>query len=569
MFFAPNFRRVVAVFLTCIAGMAVPLAHSAGTTDAEALAHPPQELTAQIVFDTLLAEIALARGRLDYTLPLYQRLATQTRDARVARRATEIALYARRMDMAQAMARIWAEADPSSEEAQRVLAGAFVGADVPTDRIEMRLAESLAKAGARLPGALLGLNRVLSPLQDKDQARKIVTRVTEPYLDLAEAHFARAHAASAARDLPASLAELDEALALRPDWSQALLLKAQIQQTEAPETAVQTLATFLETHPDDVDVRRGYGRALLGIKRYAEARNAFQAVVDAQPDDLSSRYAVAIIALEMGDLDTAQSQLETLAGAGYSDGDAIETGLAQVAEGRGDTAGAIAHYDAVKQSPRRERAQLRAAQLLARSGDLSGARARLRALGDDNESRANFRLIEAQLLRDAGQSEEAMRVVDEGLKLLPDNPDLLYESAMLSEKLDHMEAMEGRLRKIIALNPDYAHAYNALGYSLADRGERLDEAESLIKKAVSLRPKDPFIMDSLGWVKYRRGELAAARDILQKAYSLRADPEIAAHLGEVMWEMGDQDSARQTWQAAAKANPDNATLAAVMRRYGQ
>jgi tetratricopeptide (TPR) repeat protein len=569
MVFAPTLRRLVAALLTCVAGTLVPVAQAADTADAEALRHPGQELTAQIVFDTLLAEIALARGRLDYTLPLYERLATQTRDARVARRATEIAIYARRMDVAQSMARIWADADPSSEEAQRVLAGAFVGADVPSEKIEMRLAESLAKAGVRLPGALLGLNRVLAPLQDKAQARKIVTRVTEPYLDLPEAHFARAHAASAARDLQASVAELDEALALRPDWSQALLLKAQIQQTEAPEVAVKTLAAFLEVHPDDVDVRRGYARALLGIKRYPEARAAFEAVVEAQPDDLSSRYAVAIIALEMGDLDVAQTHLEALAAAGYSDTDGIETGLAQIAEARGDVAGAVAHYDAVQKSPRRERAQLRAAQLLARGGDLSAARARLRALGDDNESRANFLLVEAQLLRDAGQPEEAMRVVDEGLKLLPDNPDLLYESAMLSEKLNHVEAMEGRLRKIIALNPDYAHAYNALGYWLADRGERLDEAETLIRKAVELRPSDPFIMDSLGWVKYRRGDLRSARDILRKAYTLRADPEIAAHLGEVLWEMGDQDAARQTWRAAAKDNPDNATLAAVMRRYGQ
>ena len=141
-------------------------------------------------------------------------------------------------------------------------------------------------------------------------------------------------------------------------------------------------------------------------------------------------------------------------------------------------------------------------------------------------------------------------------------------SAMLADRLGRRSGMEGRLRKLIALKPDYAHAYNALGYSLADRNERLDEAEALIRRAVSLRPDDPFIMDSLGWVRYRQGAFAEARQILEKAYALRADPEIAAHLGEVMWEMGDRDAARSTWEGAAKQYPDNSVLTSVMRRYG-
>ncbi|QID18886.1 tetratricopeptide repeat protein [Nitrogeniibacter mangrovi] len=571
MFFSSKLRRGVAVILTALMGVALPLAVSrAAESDTTASRRTPgQELTPQILFDMLLAEIALARGRLDYSLPLYERLARTTKDARVARRATEIALYARRMDIAQETARIWAQADPASDDAQRVLAGSLAGEKMTNEQIAMRLAQSLANAGARLPGALLGLNRVLAPIEDKTRVRQIVERVTEPYLDLPEAHFARAHAASGGRDLDASLDELNQALALRPDWSQAVLLKAQIQQTKSAEAAVMTLAAYLEVHPDDVDVRRGYARALLSVKRYADARAAFEQVLAAEPDDHASRYAMGIIALEMGDVDAAAQAFEKLKSEGYSDHDGVETGLAQVAEARGDIEEAIAHYDAVKQPPRRERAQLRVAQLLATHGDLDGARKRLRALGHDDASRANYLLIEAQLLRDAGKVQEAVSTVDEALKLKPDDPDLLYESAMLADRLGHTEAMEGKLRKIIALDPRYAHAYNALGYWLADRGERLDEAESLIRKAVELRPKDPFIIDSLGWVRYRRGDLQEARHLLEEAYSLRADPEIAAHLGEVMWEMGDQDGARKTWQAAAKDYPDNTTLATVMRRYGQ
>lgn len=566
MAFSLKLKRSVAILMTALAGVMMPAVHAA---DEVVDPHPGQELTPQILFDMLLAEIALVRGRLDDSVVLYDRLARSTRDARVARRATEIALFARRMDMAQSAARVWADADPSSEDAQRVLSGAIAGAQMPAEKIEMRLAESLAKAGPRLPSALLSLNRVLAPVEDKERVRQIVERVTEPYLELAEAHFARAHAASGARDMDASIGLLDEALARRPDWSQAVMLKAQIQQTMDPMAAEKTLADFLKTHPDDVDVRRGYGRVLLGNKRYPEARAAFEQVLARETGDDASRYAVGIIALEMQDVDTAETAFKQLSESGYADGDGVQTGLAQVAEARGRLDDAIAHYDAVEEAPRRERAQLRVAQLLVREGLFDAARDRLRSLGTDDDSRANYLLVEAQLMRDAGRVDDAVSAVDTGLRIKPDDPDLLYESAMLADKQGRTEAMEGRLRKIIALNPDYAHAYNALGYWMADRGERLEEAEFLIRKAVELRPEDPFIMDSLGWVLYRRGQFEEARALLKKAYGIRPDPEIAAHLGEVLWEMGDQDEARATWQMAVKAHPENDTLVSVMRRYGQ
>lgn len=208
------------------------------------------------------------------------------------------------------------------------------------------------------------------------------------------------------------------------------------------------------------------------------------------------------------------------------------------------------------------------ARVLAAQGNLKAASKRLRALGDTPETRADYFLVESQLLRDAGRLRDALITVDKGLLLMPDDPDLLYESAMLAERMGRLEVMEGRLRKLIALNSDYAHAYNALGYSMADRGERLEEAETLIRKAVELKPEDPFIMDSLGWVRFRRGALDEARDILSKAYALRDDPEIAAHLGEVLWKLGDANAARQTWREAAAEHADNVLLKATMRRFG-
>ncbi|MBT0959669.1 tetratricopeptide repeat protein [Denitromonas iodatirespirans] len=527
---------------------------------------PGQELLPQVLYGVLLAEIAGARGRMDVAVPVYLELVQLTRDVRVAQRATEVALYARRLDAAQQAAAVWAELDPESTEAKRVLAGT-IGGQASAEQVAMRLAEALANSGARLPGDLLSLNRVLARMTDKAMVRQIIDRVTEPYLDYAEAHFARAHAAFAARDEAASLAALDQAIRLRPDWDQPVLLKAQIQHGTDPALAVRTLAGYLAEFPDNITVRRAYGRALVSTRQYEDARKAFEAVLVSEADDQSSRYAVAMIALEMGDLDAAEQQLDQLQSGGYPDKDAIELALGQVFEARGDEAGALAHYEAVAQSPRRERAQLQIVRMLAKGGAIDEARARLQALGDA-DGREEYILLEAQLLRDAGQLDAALQVADAGLKQVPESADLLYESAMLLERMGRIDAMEGRLRKLIALKPDYAHAYNALGYSLADRGMRLDEAERLIRKAVELSPGDAFILDSLGWVRFKQGHLDEARNILQKAYTLRSDPEIAAHLGEVIWTQGDRQAARETWQAAAQQHPDNAVLKAVMHRFG-
>jgi Flp pilus assembly protein TadD len=183
------------------------------------------------------------------------------------------------------------------------------------------------------------------------------------------------------------------------------------------------------------------------------------------------------------------------------------------------------------------------------------------------DERAQLLIAEFQFLRDAGRAEDAYAVLTDGLAIYPDQPDLLYEAAMAAEKADKFDTAETYLRKLIALRPDYAHAYNALGYTLADRNIRLDEAQQLIDKALELAPDDPFILDSKGWVLFRRGDALAALDVLKKAFSMRPDPEIAAHLGEVLWSLGRQNEARQTWSDAAKANPDNAALAGTMRKF--
>ena len=243
--------------------------------------------------------------------------------------------------------------------------------------------------------------------------------------------------------------------------------------------------------------------------------------------------------------------------------------LSQIAETRGDTAGAIAWLDKVDNSASAGYvdARLRRAQLIARGGNLDAARKALTEIEtDDPASQAQVLLVDAQFLRDAGYVQSAYTVLENALLRFPDNPELLYDYALLAERLDKLDLMEASLRRVMALAPDNQHAYNALGYSLAERGIRLQEAYALIEKALQMAPGDPFIMDSMGWVQFRMGNLAAAESALRRAYAVRSDPEIAVHLGEVLWQKGDKDEAQKLWREAQGKDPKNAALKSTLAR---
>lgn len=527
---------------------------------------PAQELSPQVLYEYLLAEIAGARGQFEVAVPAYLDLARRTRDPRIARRATEMALFARQLGAALEAARIWSEADPESVEAKRVLASLLVsGGTSRLDEAQAHLARILADSGDRLPQNLLGLNRAFSQVQDKAAVRVAIQRVTEPYLQVPEARFARAQAAYNAQDEDDARHELDQALVLRPDWEPAVLFQAQLLLAKSPGEARLFLADFLARHPDSQVGRVAYARALAADRQFDAALKEFRSLLAERPDDPELLNATALLSVQADQLDEADRlfrQLLPLA----RDPDAVRLSLGQLADRRKRYDEAIEWYRQVSDEARRPEAQLRIAQSMAAAGRIEEARKHLRALPGDAAATAQHRLAEAQILSDANRTVEALDVVEQALRAQPDDPDLLYESAMLAERLGRLNMMESRLRKLIALKPDSSHAYNALGYALADRGQRLPEAEALIRKALTLAPEDPFITDSMGWVLFRRGDVQGAVGYLEKAYRQRPDPEIAAHLGEAYWRLGRQEDARQLWAESLKANPDNKVLKAVVKR---
>src|SRR5690606_24161735 len=233
----------------------------------------------------------------------------------------------------------------------------------------------------------------------------------------------------------------------------------------------------------------------------------------------------------------------------YRDRDTVTLYLGQIAEEQKRYAEALDWYEDIIAGEHYLTAKTRQAGVLAKQGDIAGARKFLQQIKvPSNQQRVQLILAEAHLLRDAGQYQEAFGVLSRGLEKLPNDPDLLYDQAMIAEKLNRLDVLESSLRKLIRLRPDHPHAYNALGYSFADRNMRLAEARKLIEKAHELAPDDAFILDSMGWVLFRQGDHEQAEQYLRRAHMLRPDPEIAAHLGEVLWVAGRHDEARQIWQ---------------------
>ncbi len=521
----------------------------------------------QVAYQVLLAEIALRRGYGDLALSVYAELALRSRDPQVLARAIEVAGFARRMDLAHELAQLWVETEPESVTARQTLVGVLIVLNRLDDLVP-HLSKLLEQDKDNLGDNLSRLNRMLVRQPDKSAVLRLVQRVTQPYQGVAEAHFAVAQAALAAGDRPLAQESVRRAQELRPEWEMPVLLEAQIVSAEAPAKVVPLLERYLSRHPNAKDVRLHLARAYVGDKRFSDASAEFRRLLRDFPNSVEVVYPVAILALQQNDLDTAETQLKHLLELEFGDRNLVNYYLGQVMEARKNEAAAIDYYGQVGLSEPFLNARNRQAMLLARAGKLDEARQVLQQTATMHPTeRVALGQSEAQLLRDAKRYAEALEVLERLLKSNPGNAELLYDSALVADRLDKVALVEERLRQVIALQPENAHAYNALGYTFAERNMRLDEARELVARALALLPDDAFIIDSMGWVLYRQGDLAGALIQLQKAYGLRQDPEIAAHMGEVLWGLGRQDEARRVLREAARKDPDNEALAATVKKF--
>ena len=538
-------------------------------TNAEVPPASAADQEGQGVYQLLLAEIALQRGDADFAARAYADLATRTRDPQVLERAVEIAGFAQRFDLATDTAKLWLDIEPDSTRARQMLTGVLIRNN-QLDDLAPHLKRSLDADPAALRGNLLGINRLFAANNDRQAVFRLIDEVCRSYGDLAEAHYAVAVAAASASLNERAKDEVQQALKLSPDWDLAILLKAQILANESPIVAIGYMQTSLVAHPEFPDLRLLLARALIAERRYEEARTQFDELLKGYPDRPEVIYPVALLALQQGDLDLAERQLQHLAELNIPDKELAYYYLGQIAEERGNKDEALAFYDRVGTGEQYVPAHLRAANLLAESGKLDEARHLLFVARAAMPVHAvEIALAEAGILRKAKRFDEAYALLDAQLANKPDDTDLLYDSALLAEQVGKLDVMERRLRRLIELKPESAHAHNALGYAFADHRMHLAEARRLIEKALKLSPDDAFIVDSMGWVLFRMGDLDGAQAQLRRAYALRDDPEIAAHLAEVLVAAGQRDEAKTLLREAVGKHPNNDMLQDAVRKFGQ
>jgi len=538
-------------------------------------------LNAPLFYQLLLGELTLgSEPGTAYSLVLDA--ARKQRSPQLYRRAVEMALQARSGDLALAAARTWAQDLPQDEEANRfvlqlLLALNRVGETGPV------LRSLLERVG--VPERVEAINAIpqtFARVNDKQQAATVVREILTPYLK--QAPFAAAAWTTIGRmaltlnDLPAALAGAREGHQATPASPYPALLALELMErgtSEAEQLVRQHLLVAPAAPAPGTSVALTYARLLLDLQRLSEARTQLEQLTSAQPQLAEAWLLLATLQVEDNSLAAATASLQTFMGLQRQSGDErLARGLtqayllmAQIAEKQSDFAAANAWLDRIENANDIMAAQLRRASLMARQGQLAQARALLRQLPERRPEDARLKLVaEAQLLRDFKDFQQSFLVYGEAVRRFPDDTELKYDQAMMAEKAGQLDTMEQLLRQLIAIQPNHHHAYNALGYSLADRNLRLAEAKELIEKAVALAPTDAYIQDSLGWVEFRLGNTARALQILQQAYQKRPDPEIAAHLGEVLWVSGQREQALKIWREGLMLSSDNSTLVETLSR---
>lgn len=577
--------RSLSLLLALSSACTVAWSQTTPQSNPAAVSHP--QLDGELFYELVVSEMSARQGDAITGYALMLEAARRLRSDQLFQRATEMALQGRSGDQALVAARAWKSTLPQSREANRYLLQILVALNRITDTPELLRQELAATQPRARAAAIQTIPQLFGRVSDKALAARITEQALADELvhpvqgPVAWATVGRMRLAAGDR----SGAEQAALQALSQDRHQEVAIRFALDLLEEGVGSMQAPISEHASSPQATpEFRLAYSRVLLGSQRYSEARQQLEVATRDRPDAAEPWLILATLQLQERQWDAAQASADRFlalvsgdsAAMGAARADGPQRLLTQaylvqahIAEQRNDLAGATRWLDRIEDAQELTSVQTRRASILARQGRIDEARTLLQKLPATTDAERRMRLqAEVQLLREHKRYPEAYDTQSKLAALAPDDDDVLYELAMLAEKTGKPERMESLLRNIIARDPRNHHAYNALGYSLADRGERLPEARELILKALELAPGDPFITDSLGWVEYRMGNLAEARKWLQQAFEKRSDAEIAAHLGEVLWKSGERDQALGVWRKGLEIGPDNETLRETLKRLG-
>jgi tetratricopeptide (TPR) repeat protein len=532
------------------------------------------EANAEFVFKYLAAEVAGQKGELGISTQLFYDLAKSSRDVRLAERAAKVAMYSKNAQAALETAKLWVELDANSTEAQQAAVQIYlINGDF--NAAKPLLQKLLANTETQSNGFLY-LNTLFSHQANRNTVLQLVQDLAAPYKQLAEAHFSVAQAAFQANNLSLALKESTLANQLKPHWEIAAIQQADILYSTSPDHAISFYRNFLGDNADANDARLNLARMLIKQSRFNEAKPELVKLSKLANSNPEILVVVGLLFVQSNQFNDAEKYFLQALDSEIKNKDPIYLYLGQIAEKNKNDTEAINWYNKVQQLATNKNnqqndhyldAKLSAANVINRS---QGADIAIKML-DDLENLSDIQLAQvitaqANILAQSKRHQESFELLGKAVANMPNTSELIYEYAMSAERVQQYTVLETQLRLLIKIKPTFAQAYNALGYSFADRNVKLEEANRLIAKALELSPGDHYIMDSMGWVQYRLGNLDKAYEYLNKAYNLQNDSEIAAHLGEVLWKQGKHDEASKIWDEGLKANPQNETILKTIKK---
>jgi len=521
----------------------------------------------QLVYLVLAGELAGQRGQYEVALENYLQAARLSRDARLAERATQIALFVKKYPEAIEGVSLWLQAEPRNAVARRMAALLYLK-EGRRDEAVAQMKVLLTLPDADLEDTLIELVKVLGGEVPKQDAAEFMNALLRASPGMAELHLAAALLAANQGEFQRALNETEEALKLHPDWSRARVLQAQVMAQMGDSAAAgDMIRRALKRDPDNARLRLIYSQFLIKSGDIEGARRELARIVAKEPGNQDARFGLGLALIDLDQLDAARREFVGLA---TSEKWRVQAyfylGLIDARKGR--LAEALGWFDRVTTGPTEFDARVNGITALISLGRLTEARSRLADVRKrfPNES-VRLYLLEAELLSKNRDYEDAFNLLTDALGEIPGQSDLLYARALVAENLGRFDVLEADLRQVLEKNPDDPNALNALGYTLVERGERLDEAKGYLDRAIRLKPDDPAILDSYGWLQYRLRNYAEAAEYLRRAYEKVQDPEIASHLGEVLLESGRRQEARKILREAWKKAPEHKDMQRIKARY--
>ena len=531
---------------------------------------PPQisEANAEFVYKFLLAELAIQRNDINAAGHLYLDLAKLTKNTGFAQSAAQLGGMVRNGRLALDAAGVWSKLDPNSSDAKKVLAEMYI-ASGNLSKAKPLVKEILESEKSKGDGFLY-LNNILTRVENKSNALRFIIDIAKPYAKMVEAHFAVAHTAHMAGNISIRDKELAAIDKLNPNWETSTLFKGSIQFDEDPMKAIETYRNFIKTNPKSNTVRLELAKALVQTEQYPAAKKHFEKLVNSPLASAEISFTVALLALETGDDIMAEQFLNQSLERKYYNPDQINMYLARIYGQRQKIDKVINYIEKISTGPLFVDSRIFAAQAIRAENGIEQAIEYLDQYKSlDRQEKLKFLQLKTSFLYNDNQFQKAIDLMLSEEEKYSDSAEFYFDFGLLHEKNKDFDAMESKLKKAISLKPDYAIAYNALGYSYADRNVKLDDAKRYIEIALSIEPQNHYILDSMGWVHYRLGNYDIAYEFITKAYSIQEDPEIAAHLGEVLWKQGKENEAISIWQGSLERFPENSILIETKNRLFQ